>query len=157
MADVSNGTAWFRRGDSDSSKSLIWPPPLGVSYTAEELEEIYINETDAAKKQEIRQQYIDMQSKFYTRAEANERYFNMDEVRAKAALLGVPFGLGLLIDAIAFAMSKKPKPGQYSFNEGKLSIIGGGASTPSLTFSQIDNRITIHCSLVRGEKGKDAK
>ena len=157
MADVSNGTAWFRRGDSDSSKSLIWPPPLGVSYTAEELEEIYINETDAAKKQEIRQQYIDMQSKFYTRAEADERYMSMDEVRAKAALLGVPFGLGLLIDAIAFAMSKKPRPGQYSFNEGKLTILGGGASTPSLTFSQVDNRITIHCSLVKGEKGKDAK
>jgi hypothetical protein len=157
MADVSNGTAWFRRGDSDSSKSLIWPPPVGVTYTADELEEIFKNETDAAKKEEIRQQYIEMQSKFYTRAEADERYMNMDEVRAKAALLGVPFGLGLLIDAIAFAMSKKPKPGQYSFNEGKLSIIGGGASTPSLTFSQIDNRITIHCSLVRGEKGKDAK
>jgi hypothetical protein len=155
--DVSNGTAWFRRGDSDSSKSLTWPPPVGVTYTAEELEEVFENETDAAMKEEIRQQYIDMQSKFYTRAEAEERYLNMDEVRAKAALLGVPFGLGLLIDAIAFYMSKKPKPGQYSFNKGRLTTLSGASTNPSLTFSQIDDRIIINCALVRGEKGKDAK
>jgi hypothetical protein len=135
----------------------MWPPPPGVTYTAEELEEIFTNETDEAKKEEIRQTYIDMQSKFYTRAEADERYITLDEVRAKAALLGITFGLGLLIDAIAFAMSKKPKPGHYSFNEGRLSIRNYGPTDPSLTFSQIGDKVTISCTLVKGKKGKDAK